>query len=243
MPSTEQSAPLAIALGNAKLGERCFVFSRPVGDSCPSSCHFLGNGCYAEHTEARFKNSRSAAFRNFGDFATIQQWQKLRALLMTAAASGFSVRIHERGDFGRDDDLDLDYIAAWRKACVSITEMGEKLPRIWTYTHFHDARLPAALAEFIEVYASVHNAKEIKKCKKLGFQYFALIDTAHKFSKYKRTGPSPDAPRFVVLADQRFLVCPEQRQGRDRVTCTGTKTSTACQFCPKGAGNVAFIVH
>ena len=40
------------ANGNDKLGkENCIVVSRPVGDTCPSDCDFLGNGCYAEDLE------------------------------------------------------------------------------------------------------------------------------------------------------------------------------------------------
>jgi hypothetical protein len=37
--------------GNDKLGKGCIVVSRPVGDTCPSDCDYLNNGCYAEHTE------------------------------------------------------------------------------------------------------------------------------------------------------------------------------------------------
>ena len=42
---------MKVANGNDKLGKGCLVVSRPVGDTCPSSCDFLGNGCYAEQTE------------------------------------------------------------------------------------------------------------------------------------------------------------------------------------------------
>jgi hypothetical protein len=50
--------------GNEKLGEGAVVVSRAVGDSCPPSCVFLGNGCYAEGTEKIYKNSRAAGLAN-----------------------------------------------------------------------------------------------------------------------------------------------------------------------------------
>ena len=47
---------MKVANGNDKLGKGCLVVSRPVGDTCPSTCEFLGNGCYAEQTEKMYPN-------------------------------------------------------------------------------------------------------------------------------------------------------------------------------------------
>ena len=55
---------IKVSNGNSKLGDNCLVISRPVGDTCPSSCDFLHNGCYAEQTEKMYKNSRLAAMVN-----------------------------------------------------------------------------------------------------------------------------------------------------------------------------------
>jgi hypothetical protein len=246
---------LKYAVGNDKLGNRCFVISRQVGVPCPSSCHFLGNGCYAEATEKRFPNARSATAENsqLGIADTVEKarlgiadWQKLRALILLAKSEGCSIRIHERGDFGRDDALDLPYVKAWARACESIVDSGEVLPCIWVYTHFLDSRIPDLLGAHVSCYASVHNLKELRQAKAAGFTMFAWIDTAHKIAGKKRRGASegnPDAPRFVEYGRERFLVCPEQRKGRSVVTCTGKGETTACHYCTRGAGNVVFLDH
>jgi hypothetical protein len=55
---------MKVANGNDKLGKGCLVVSRPVGDTCPSSCAFLGNGCYAENTEKIYPGVRPAGMQN-----------------------------------------------------------------------------------------------------------------------------------------------------------------------------------
>ena len=46
------------AKGNDKLGkENCIVVSRPVGDTCPPSCEFLGSRCYAEQLKKYIRRS------------------------------------------------------------------------------------------------------------------------------------------------------------------------------------------
>ena len=223
------------AEGNAKLGSNCFVVSRPVGDTCPSSCHFLGNGCYAEFTEKRFPNARKAASNNL-----ITEKNKIRALILLAIEKGKSIRIHERGDFGKNDEIDVEYVDNWQWALQSVLESGFELPKIWTYTHFIEKILVDKLGKYISLYASVHNESQAKKAKKLGF-LLAYIDTDHKFTQKKGKKIKPGIPNFVELGGNKFLVCPEQRKGRDLTTCTGGKTR-ACKWCLNGKP-VAFIEH
>ena len=66
------------AKGNDKLGkENCIVVSRPVGDTCPPSCEFLGNGCYAEQLEKIYPGVRPAGMQNL-----ITEKNKIRAMLI-----------------------------------------------------------------------------------------------------------------------------------------------------------------
>jgi hypothetical protein len=226
---------MIFAEGNSKLGSNCFVVSRPVGDTCPSSCHFLGNGCYAEHTEKRFPVARTAAAKNL-----ITDKNKIRSLILLAISQNKSIRIHERGDFGKNDKIDLEYIDNWAWACQSVLDNGLELPKIWTYTHFIKKIIIKKLAKYIKVYASVHNEEDAKKAKKLGF-IVAYIDTNHKFMKKKGKKIKEGIPGFVEIAGEKTLVCPEQRKGRDLTTCTGGKTR-ACEWCLKGKP-VAFMEH
>jgi len=228
---------MKIAEGNDKLGKNCFVVSRAVGDTCPSSCQFLGNGCYAEATEKRFPVARKAGLANM-----VTEWGQIRSLLLTAVKKEMSIRIHERGDFGQDDAVDVEYVNSWVKACESVVADGVELPKIWVYTHFYDSILTKSLSKYMMLYASVHNKVDIRKAKKAGFKRFAFIDTDHNFMPKKRKGGSHDAPKYVEFEGIRLLVCPEQRRGRKLVTCTGSKNTTACQWCLKG-NDVAFIKH
>ena len=91
--------------GNDKLGKNCFVVSRPVGDTCPSTCMFVGNGCYAGATERQYKNAREAAFSN-----VITEIGRIRSMIINAIKKGKSIRFHERGDWFLDGKLDEKYL-------------------------------------------------------------------------------------------------------------------------------------
>ena len=173
--------------GNEKLGSNCVVNSRAVGDTCPDSCHYLGNGCYAEAIEKRFPKSRDLGLRN-----VITDAGRLRAMILYSIKSGKPIRIHERGDFFNKGEIDTQYLSDWIEALESVK----------------------------------------------GFTKYAYCSTIKK-----KRGGSKDAPKFMDWNGEHFLVCPEQRMGRKRVTCTGGKQTTACMWCVKGKGNVMFLDH
>ena len=95
------------AKGNDKLGkENCIVVSRPVGDTCPPTCDFLGNGCYAEQLEKIYPGVRPAGMQNL-----ITEKNKIRAMLVNAEKKGHDLRWHERGDFYKNgSELDIEYL-------------------------------------------------------------------------------------------------------------------------------------
>lgn len=218
--------------GNEKLG-KCIVVSRPVGDSCPSSCPFLNNGCYAEMTEKRFPQSRAAGFDNM-----IVKRHDVLATIEKAIDKNLSIRMHERGDFLKPNgQLDLRYVNNWVESLKKI-KRGDR-PNIWAYTHIYDKRLLTLAKVGVYLYASVHTDADVKTAKRAGFKLFAYCT---KIRKVK--GGSTDSPKFVDLPILgRTLVCPEQRLGRKRVTCAGTDETTACNWCTMGKGNVAFLEH
>lgn len=233
--------PMKFSNGNAKLGENCLVVSRPVGDSCPSSCSFLGDGCYAEHTEKLFTNSRKFAMPNM-----ITDQNKIRSMLVYAHSQGKSVRIHERGDFFKGGKLDLPYLNNWISALESIKP--ESRPKIWVYTHIYDKRILTLGKLGVNVYASVDNAKQMKKAKKVGFTLIAWADKTEEFAKRKshrnKVNHLAELPTYLAINNENFLVCPEMRKGRESVTCSGTSTSVACKMCfSPSAKNVVFLKH
>jgi hypothetical protein len=248
------------AIGNDKLGKNCIVVSRPVGDTCPSSCGYLNNGCYAQQSEKQYPAVRPAGFQNL-----ITEKQKIRAMILDAAKQGKSIRLGERGDFNKNEmdadgnilveKLDEEYIGNIEWACESIVKSGVKLPRMWFYTHVYHSRI-AALSKYMAAYASVENAEQLKQAKAAGFTMFAWCDIDQKIapkrpkSAKKRVEWKAALPTLHVIEGEQFVTCPEIRKGRDFVTCsgitdkkTGEVISRACNLCIYSRKNVLFPSH
>jgi hypothetical protein len=230
------------APGNDKLGKNCIVVSRPVGDTCPSTCAFLGNGCYAEATERQYQNARVAGFANI-----ITEKGRIRSMIIDAHKKGKSIRWHERGDWFLNGELDIAYLSNVLCACESIVENGGELPEMWFYTHIYDSRL-VSLDKYMAVYASVHNSEQMNEAKSVGFKLFAWCDDTTIAPKRPKSKAKADQwraslPKLVVLNGEKFVTCPEIRRGRATITCTGTKDSLACDMCPRGLANVLFPCH
>jgi hypothetical protein len=234
---------MKVANGNDKLGKGCLVVSRPVGDTCPPTCVYLGNGCYAEQTEKMYPNVRPAGMMNL-----ITEKNRIRAMILEAIRKEKSIRWHERGDWFLNGELDLEYVANVTWACESILSDGTKLPDMWFYTHIYDARL-VAMEKYMNVYASVHNEKDMGEALAQGFKKFAWCDSDEKVSvkrprsKVKATEWRKSLPKLVVLNGVKFVTCPEIRRGRGVVTCTPTEGSVSCDLCPRGLANVLFPSH
>jgi hypothetical protein len=234
---------MKVANGNDKLGKGCLVVSRPVGDTCPPTCVYLGDGCYAEQTEKMYPNVRPAGMQNL-----ITEKNRIRAMILEAIRKEKSIRWHERGDWFLNGELDLDYVANVTWACESILDDGISLPDMWFYTHIYDSRL-VAMEKYMNVYASVHNNDDMIAAMAQGFKLFAWCDSDEKIAKKrpKRKAAAEvwrkSLPKLVVLNDTKFITCPEIRRGRGVVTCTPTEGSVDCNLCVKGLANVLFPSH
>jgi len=232
--------------GNEKLGDGCLVVSRAVGDTCPSSCDFLGNGCYAENTENIFKNSRAVGLRNM-----ITEKNLIRAMIVEAIKKEVAIRWHERGDFFKNGELDCEYVDNIVWACESLLSEGKELPEMWVYSHIYDSRIVNQLSKYMVVYASVHNSDHKEAASNAGFKYFAWCDTDNVYSPKKPRGKAKveawrkALPKLAIIDNERYITCPEMRRGRQAggVTCTGTKDSVECNLCVKGLANVLFLNH
>ena len=235
------------AEGNDKLGKNCVVVSRPVGidgdGTCPASCVFFGNGCYAEATERQYKNVRPASMQN-----VITEVGRIRAMIIDAIKRNKSIRWHERGDWFKDGKLDENYVNNVCVACESVINSGYTLPRMWFYTHIYDARL-VKMEKYMSVYASVHNNDDMNAAKAVGFKLFAWCDSDMKVAPKRPRGGKKkldwqrSLPKFVILNNEKFVSCPEIKFGRQKVTCSGSKDSVACDYCINGRGNVLFPCH
>ena len=234
---------MKVADGNDKLGKGCIVVSRPVGDTCPSTCVYLDKDCYALQTERQYKNAREAGFAN-----VITEIGKIRSMLIDAINRGKSIRWHERGDWFLDGKLDEDYVNNVCVACESVINSGYTLPDMWFYTHIYDSKL-SGLSKYMAAYASIHNSKDMADAKAVGFKLFAWCDSDEKIAPVRPRGKvkaqqwRDSLPKLVVLEDEKFVTCPEIRRGRGVVTCTPSKKSVACNLCVKGLANVLFPSH
>lgn len=234
---------MKVANGNDKLGKGCLVVSRPVGDTCPSSCAFLGNGCYAEQTEKIYPGVRPAGMQNL-----ITERGRIRSMILDAIRQGKSIRWHERGDWFLNGELDTNYVENVMWACQSILDDGKSLPDMWFYTHIYDSRL-VSMEKYMNVYASIHNANDKAAAVSAGFKLFAWCDSDEKIAtKRPRNKAKADAwrkslPKLVVIDDTKYVTCPEIRRGRGVVTCTPTKGSVSCDLCVRGLANVLFPSH
>lgn len=234
--------------GNAAIGTEAFVTSRAVGDTCPPNCEFhpdredakTDEKCYAHATEQRFPASRKNGLAGI-----VTQRNVIRAMLITAEAKGKSVRLHERGGFFKDGELDTEYLENLRWAMQSLVAMDFQLPRIWAYTHAYDSRIVEAIGEFVQLYASIHNANDMAQARAAGFTLFAWVDNAEQYHPRKKRGQKrmSDAPKKLTILGEDFLFCPKLRRGTDQVTCSGSKKSIACNACIDGLCNVYFALH
>jgi hypothetical protein len=234
---------MKVSEGNGKLGKGCLVVSRPVGDTCPSDCDYLGDGCYAEQTEKMYPNVRPAGMQNL-----ITEKNRIRSMILEAIKKNKSIRWHERGDWFLNGSLDLEYVSNVTWACESILAEGKSLPDMWFYTHIYDSRL-VSLGKYMNVYASVHDNNDMNTARGEGFKLFAWCDSDEKIapkrprSKVKTEAWRNSLPKLVVLNGEKFVTCPEIRRGRGVVTCTPTKGSVDCNLCVRGLANVLFPSH
>ena len=234
------------AKGNDKLGkENCIVVSRPVGDTCPPTCDFLGNGCYAEQLEKIYPGVRPAGMQNL-----ITEKNKIRAMLVNAEKKGNDLRWHERGDFYKNgSELDNEYVDNIIWACESILAEGGKLPKMWAYTHIYDTKLSMELGKYITMYASIHNEDDWAVAKAAGFKLFAWCDSGENIAPKRPRGKKKadewrsNLPKMKIIGQEKYITCPEIRRGRGVVTCTKTKNSVNCQLCVQGLANVLFPSH
>lgn len=236
---------MKVANGNDKLGKGCLVVSRPVGDTCPSDCAFLDNGCYAEQTEKMYPNVRPAGMQNL-----ITERGRIRSMILDAKRQGKSIRFMERGDWFLNGELDISFVENVEWACESIVSQGDSLPKMWFYTHVYDERIPSKLGKYFSIFASIHNGEHMKIAKSKGFAKFAWCDSDMKIAprrpkrKAAQEAWRKSLPKLVVLEGEKFVTCPEIRRGRDFITCTGTKDSQGCFMClDANKPNVLFPCH
>lgn len=199
---------------NVKVGPMAATY-RPVGDTCPTSCALLGNGCYAQKGNVNIHQNRAA--NNYHE------------LDIAYGKGATMIRHHVSGDFYKDNTFDAEYfefVIAWHRAN----------PRMHGYAYTHRiADVIAAgytadtLPSNFVLMASLNDGEEqdsalLDSIRAAGFRYTRVVTGTKEALAGRRNGEA---------------VCPEQLSQRtnQKITCT------TCKLCTHGKTNVVFIRH
>lgn len=188
---------------NAKLGPN--VWATYVSQTtCPLSCPFRGNGCYAEAGHMRFVTTRLNRAAVTSLEATVNEADKIRAV-----GSWGHGRLHVVGDATTDEQARIlaDAVAYYQTRWVN---KGKPAPNVWTYTHGHDTKRESWGT--ISVLRSCETVTQAVKAMDDGFAAAIVID-------YATDAPfaHPDDPSVTVIP------CREQ---------TGAaKDCASCRLC------------
>lgn len=206
---------IGIHNGNAKLGKHISTFSRSYDITCPNSCEYLDNNCYAQRIEYRFPSAKKSYINNL----KIKDWQKIRAFLLEAKKRNNAVRFHVSGDFlmtSKNDRkvLDIKYINAISQAYESLKKDKIKPPNSFCFSHVYKIKV-AQLSKYIKIFASVQTSGDYKKAKKAGFKLFAWSSELVKGKDFNKI--------YITETGKRVVTCFEQ---------VGTKKDcSSCGFC------------
>lgn len=118
---------------------------RPVGATCPATCAYLGNGCYAESGNVAMHQRRASA-------DTTPALRAAAVAFVWAVRTGRLARLHVSGDFERAGKLDVAYVRGLCQLADKVNALagrarGETIA--WSYTHIpvrRSARMVRVLA-------------------------------------------------------------------------------------------------
>lgn len=189
---------------------------RPVGGTCPSTCPFLGNGCYAEGGNVALHQRRARAER---DAALIGA----AIAMVWARVSGRVARLHVSGDVGQT--WDVQYLAGLRELAIEVnTQSGAKrgTPVAWTYTHHEMDR---HRLEHLRMLASVGGI-HVRRSDHLGTNGVIVM-------------PFAEVPQVRRETGVRLAKCPAQLRDTNCSDCTlcWTRPDLTIVFDPHGQAN------
>jgi len=131
---TDHTGRKPVPVGNANKKTGTISTYAPVGDTCPSSCPFLNNGCYAQGGNVNIHQNNST------DDSTMRVISVAHALVL-GIHNQLPVRLHVSGDFYLNDEVDLAYLEGIATVFFYFSENWLPAKRylarrqVWTYTH------------------------------------------------------------------------------------------------------------
>lgn len=207
--------------GNAKTGP--IPTTARTQTSCPKTCPFLNNGCYAEN-----KPGRPSVFDMAQKFGT-DDLAALETRIIKEVPSGSLIRWEVSGDVvNPSGSPDTRYIEMTNRVAIERPDI-----RHIRFTHAWRKLAPEMFA--YPVNASCETPADVKQAIEHGFNVVITV-------------PNADDPIIGQhIAGHKVIVCPEQADPKGNVTCK------ACGLCAKSdrvqngrtvnRAVVAFIAH
>jgi hypothetical protein len=193
--------------------------------TCPPSCPFKGNGCYAGQAPLVFHWSKVTSGQRGTPFASF-----LRSI--ESLPPNQLWRHNQAGDLpGIGNRIDRDKLVSLASA--------NKNKRGFTYTH-----KPCIATAGVPSSVSRANLTSVRQASRLGFTINLSGNSLAHADRLAKTGlpvatvvPSDSPSRFTTPAGNRVVICPAQRS--DTITCS------TCGLCAKSNRGIiiGFLPH
>ena len=197
-PARVQSPVTAIETSdNRKLGAVSATYASQA--SCPRSCPWFGQGCYAEQGPTGFTTRRlsRSTERNALRIA------KAEAQAIDRLTGDRLLRLHVVGDARTDSAARVLSAAAQRySARENAPRRGKK---VWTYTHSWRTVSRHSWGGAVSVLASVETVRDAREAMAQGYAAAVVVAAFEKDSAYQVDGttviPCPNQTRGVTCRD------------------------------------------
>jgi hypothetical protein len=197
-PARPQAAAIAVETSaNAKLGPVSATYASQA--SCPTSCPWYRNGCYAESGFVGWQTRRLNRSAVRGALRIAQA----EAKAIDALTGDRLLRLHVVGD-ARTAAAARELGAAARRYAArgNLPRRGRK---VWTYTHAWKSVPRASWGEAVSVLASVETVHDARAAMAGGYAAAVVVATFERASAYRIDGvtvvPCPNQTRGVSCRD------------------------------------------
>lgn len=211
---------VAARSSNAKLGD-CAATYR-TQDTCPKTCPFLGNGCYAEYG---FTGMFTTSRLNRADTPDLTAVFLREAELIRALPGTRPLRLSVVGDVPTAE-------AAGILAAASAEYTAKHGQPVWAYTHWW-ATVPRRAWGSVSVLASCETPALVCKARRRGYAAALVVPSFPGRAAFRAGGetvvPCPSQTAGKTCAECRL--CTRDRTLRDRGVTVG--------FAPHGSGTGA----
>lgn len=176
--------------GNKKTGVMAVTY-RMVGQTCTSSCPFLGNGCYAQSGNVNLWQNRSEYSEKDG---------LLLFRFIQSLPDNYMLRHHVSGDVFINDKVDWEYITWMNKASAARPDIKQ-----FTYTHGWK-EIGQNPFSGVVVNASCETVEKVTEARELGYPAVMVVPSDDTRVSWRENG-------------MKFRTCPQQLGQTTCTTC------------------------